>query len=187
MPRPLRMAFPGAVSHVTSRGNARLAISHAAEARHRFLKTLQDVVTRDHWLCHAYCLMDHHDHLHIETPDGHLSDSMRQLNGVYTQGCHRRYGTVGHVFQGLFKALLVERDRYGLELCRSMVLNPVRTGTVSRPEHYRWSRDRATAGVEKAPILLPRDWVLAQFGTQRDRAERQYRKFVQAGMHVPSP
>jgi putative transposase len=94
---------------------------------------------------------------------------------------------VGHVFQGRFKALLVERDRYRLELCRSMVLNPVRTAMVSRPGHYRWSRDRATAGIEKAPILLTRDWVFAQFGTPRDRAERQYRQFVQAGRKAPSP
>jgi hypothetical protein len=115
MPRPLRIAFPGALSHVTSRGNASLAMSHDAEDCHRLLKTLHDVVTPYHWLCHAYYLMGHHDHLLIETPDGHLSDGMRQLNGVYTQGCHRRYGTVGHVFQGLFKALLVERNRYRLE------------------------------------------------------------------------
>ncbi|MGH8064194.1 MAG: transposase [Candidatus Entotheonellia bacterium] len=187
MSRPLRLQFPGAFYHVTSRGNARLAIYHDAEDRHRFLKTLQDVVTRYHWLCHAYCLMDNHYHLLIETPDGNLSDGMRQLNGVYTQGVHRRYGTVGHVFQGRFKAILVERESYLLELCRYIVLNPVRTATVSRPEHYRWSSYRATAGIEKAPVLLTRDWVLAQFGTPRDRAERQYRKFVQAGMDAPSP
>ena len=187
MSRPLRMAFPGALYHVTSRGNARLAIYHDAEGRHLFLKTLQDVVTRYHWLCHAYCLMDNHYHLLIETPDGNLSDGMRQLNGLYTQGFHRRYGTVGHVFQGRFKAILVERESYLLELCRYIVLNPVRTATVSRPEQYRWSSYRATAGIEKAPVLLARDWVLAQFGTQQDRAERKYREFVKAGIDAPSP
>jgi REP-associated tyrosine transposase len=81
------------------------------------------------------------------------------LNGLYTQGFHRRYGTVGHVFQGRLKAILVERESYLLELCRSMVLNPVRTATVSRPEQYRWSSYRATVGIEKAPVLLTRDWV----------------------------
>src|SRR5262249_53775508 len=157
------------------------------EDRHLFLKILQDVVTRYHWLCHAYCLMDNHYHLLIETPEGNLSEGMRQLDRHYTQGVDRRYGRVGHVLQGRFKAMLVERETSLLELCRYIVLNPVRTATVSRPEHYRWSSHRATAGLEKAPGLLTQDWVLAQFGEQRDRAERQYREFVKAGMHAPSP
>jgi putative transposase len=84
--RPLRIAFPGALYDVHSRGNARLAIDHADEDRHRFLKTLQRIVTRSHWLCHASCLMDNHYPLRIETPEGHLSAGMRQVNGVYTQG-----------------------------------------------------------------------------------------------------
>ena len=112
---------------------------------------------------------------------------MRQLNGVYTQRFNRRHTRVGHVFQGRFKAILVERENYLLELCRYVVLNPVRAGLAKRPQTYRWSSYRATAGLEKAPEWLTREWVLAQFSPQRRRAERQYQQFVQDGIGAASP
>jgi len=187
MARPLRLEFPGAIYHVTSRGNARLAIYKDDQDRHSFLSILGEVVDRYHWLCHACCLMNNHYHLIVETPDGNLSRGMRQLNGVYTQKFNRRHGTVGHVFQGRFKAIVVERDNYLLELCRYVVLNPVRTGTVSSAEKYRWSSYRATAGLEKPATFLSVDWVLGQFGRQRYQAQRRYREFVRAGVDAASP
>ncbi|MBI2358431.1 MAG: transposase [Deltaproteobacteria bacterium] len=187
MARPLRIEFPGAIYHVTSRGNARLTIYKDDQDRQSFLGTLADVIDRHHWLCHAYCLMNNHYHLVVETPDGNLSKGMRQLNGVYTQRFNRRHGTVGHVFQGRFKAILVERDTYLLELCRYVVLNPVRTATVPSAERWRWSSYRATAGLEKPAGFLTIDWVLGQLGRHRFQAQRRYREFVRAGLGRPSP
>ena len=154
MARPLRIEFSGAIYHVTSRGNARCAIYEDDEDRRAFLSALDRVMVRFHWICHAYCLMDNHYHLLIETPEGNLSQGMRQLNGVYTQGFNRRHNRVGHLFQGRFKAIVVDRDSYLLELCRYIVLNPVRAGEVSRPEEYRWSSYRATAGLSPGAGFL---------------------------------
>lgn len=135
MARPLRLEFPGAIYHVTARGNARNAIFLDDEDRALFLGGLGEVVTRFGWLCHAYCLMDNHYHLLIETPEGNLSLGMRQLNGIYTQRFNQRHGCVGHVFQGRFKAIVVDRDSYLLELCQYAVLNPIRAGMVEQIDH----------------------------------------------------
>jgi REP element-mobilizing transposase RayT len=130
MARPLRITYPGALHFVTSRSNAQQHIFADDEDRHAFVAGLAAVVCRFNWLCHAYCLMDNHYHLVIETPDGNLPPGMRQLNGVYTQWFNRRHGRVGHVLQGRYKAILVERESYLLELCRYEVLNPVRAELV---------------------------------------------------------
>ena len=126
MARPLRIEYPGAVVHVTSRGNEKRAVFEDDPDREAFLNTLAHVNKRYHWICHAYCLMDNHYHLLIETPEGNLSLGMRQLNGVYTQTLNRRHRRVGHLFQGRFKAILIQKDSHLLEVCRYVVLNPVR-------------------------------------------------------------
>jgi REP-associated tyrosine transposase len=187
MARPLRIEFPGAIYHLTARGNARQNIFLDDEDRQRFLSVLERIVSRFHVALHAYCLMDNHYHLLLETPDGNLSQAMRQLNGVYTQGFNRRYGKVGHVLQGRFKAILVDRDGYLLELCRYVVLNPVRAKITRKPGTYRWSSYRATAGRAPVPPFLNVDWLLAQFGKQRAAAGRKYEIFVAEGMGQASP
>jgi REP element-mobilizing transposase RayT len=187
MARPLRIEYSGAIYHITSRGNARLAIYEDDEDRRFFIKILGDVIDRYNWICYAYCLMDNHYHLLIETPDGNLSQGMRQLNGVYTQKFNWHHGRVGHIFQGRFKAILVDRDNYLLELCRYLVLNPVRAGIATIPEAYPWSSYRAIAGLDRGPSFLNRDWILAQFGKRRRRAERNYRDFVKAASDMVSP
>lgn len=126
MARPLRIEFPGALYHVTAQGNAQQNIFLDDEDRQQFLAVIARVVSQFHLLLHAYCLMDNHFHLVVETPKANLSKAMRQLNGVYTQAFNRRYQRVGHVLQGRFKAILVDQDNYQLELCRYVVLNPVR-------------------------------------------------------------
>ena len=187
MTRPLRIEFPGAVYHVTSRGNARQPIFLDDDDRETFLATLAWVVERFDWRCHAYCLMDNHFHLLIETPQPNLSRGMRQLNGVYTQAFNRRHHRVGHLFQGRFKGILVERDSYLLELSRYIVLNPVRAKSVKRPERYPWSSYRAMVGLASLPRLLSTDWVLEQFAKTRSIAQRRYAEFVQAGVGGASP
>jgi putative transposase len=187
MARPLRIEFPGAIYHVTTRGNAGEPIVRGDGERQAWLTVVGDVVDQFHWLCHAYCLMSNHYHLLVETPEANLSRGMRQLNGVFTQLINRRSARFGHLFQGRFKAILVERESYLLELCRYLVLNPVRAGLVDQPERYQWSSYRTTCGLESEPGWLAVDWVLAQFGDRRSAARRAYREFVQDGVRSESP
>ena len=137
MARPIRIEYGGALYHVTSRGDRREAIYEDDPDREHFLEVLGDTVRRFNWQCHAYCLMTNHYHAVIGTPDGNLSKGMRQLNGVYTQWSNRRHRRSGHLFQGRFKAILVDADKYLLDLTRYVVLNPVRAGMVRRPRDWK--------------------------------------------------
>ena len=187
MARPLRLEFPGAVYHVTSRGNAQAAIFLDDIDRKTCLSVLNLALHRFNLICHAYCLMTNHFHLLIETPDANLSNAMRQFNSVYTQAFNRRYGRVGHVLQGRFKSIVIDREAYLLELCRYIVLNPVRAAMVKDPSSYKWSSYRATAGLDKKPDFLAVDWILEQFGADRPQARQAYRRFVMAGLELESP
>ena len=187
MARPLRIEYPGALYHITSRGNGGQKIFRSDKDRVYFLKLLATLTDRFHWLCHACCLMDNHYHLVIETPEGNLSRGMRQLNGMYTQKYNWKYHKTGHVFQGRYKAIIVDKDSYLLELCRYVALNPVRAHVVEKPEDFRWSSYRATAGIDKAPSFLVVDWLLAQFSPNRKRAEKLYKEFVFKGITHEAP
>lgn len=186
MARPLRIEFPGAVYHVTSRGNERKAIFRDDQDRKTFLDTLEDVTHLYNWFCHAYCLMENHYHLLIDTPDGNLSMGMRQLNWVYTQRINKRHGRVGLLFQGRFKVVVVQKGSHLLEACRYGVLNPVRAKMVERPEQWDWSSYGATAGRTKPHPCLVTDWGLSQFGSERKVAEAAYRKFVRDSIRAES-
>jgi len=187
MSRPLRIGYSGALYHLTSRGNAREAIFADDSDRQIFLHGLAAVVERYGWRIHAYCLMGNHYHLLAETPQPNLSLGMRWLNGVYTQRFNRRHERVGHVFQGRFKSILVERERYLLELARYIVLNPVRAALVPAPGQWTWSSYRATAGMEQAPSWLSVNWILGKFGASDVHARERYRQFVAAGLDQASP
>ena len=187
MSRPIRIEFPDALYHVTARGDRREDIFEDDADRQIFLSTLEQVITQFNWLCHAWCLMDNHYHLMIQTPDGNLSKGMRQLNGVYTQSSNRRHRRVGHLFQGRFKAILVDSDAYLLELTRYVVLNPVRAGMVKKPGDWAWSSYRASVGLEPAPLWLEVDGLLAQFGKRRSLAQQRYAQFVSEGINANSP
>jgi REP element-mobilizing transposase RayT len=186
MARPLRIEYDGALYHITSRGNDRKAIFKDDSDRELFLNTLARVTERFHWICHAYCLMNNHYHLVIETPDGNLSKGMRQLNGVYTQAFNKRHGRVGHVFQGRFKGILVQKDSHFLEVCRYVVLNPVRAKAVSHPGQWKWSSYRATAGTVQAHRCLTVDEILSHFGQRKSIARERYCEIVKAGIDTPS-
>ncbi len=182
MARPLRIEFAGALYHITSRGDRREAIYEDDEDRKAFLSVLAEVVARYNWICHAFCLMTNHYHLVIETVDGNLSQGMRQLNGVYTQASNRRHCRVGHLFQGRFKGILVDKEAYLLELSRYVVLNPARAGMVESPEQWPWSSYRAMVGKAVAPKWLAVDGLLSQFGEEREEARRCYQSFVLDGV-----
>ncbi len=186
MARPIRIEFSGALYHVTARGDRREAIYEDDADREAFLEVLGQVVADFNWICHAYCLMTNHYHLVIETPDGNLSKGMRQLNGVYTQLSNRRHERTGHLFQGRFKAILVDGDSYLLELARYVVLNPVRAGMVRAPGDWPWSSYRAMTAAVGAPEWLATDGLLAAFAKRRSTAVQRYMRFVADGIGADS-
>jgi putative transposase len=187
MARPLRLEFPGALYHITSRGDGREDIYRVDRDRQLFLRVLADVCERFNWWGHAYCLMTNHYHLLMETPDANLANGMRQLNGVYTQRFNEVHRRCGHVFQGRYKAIIVQKETYLEELARYIVLNPVRARMVERAEDWPWSSCRATTGEAACPQWLRRDWLLSAFAATEQAAVGSYRRFVAAGMGQPAP
>ncbi len=186
MARPLRIEYPGALYHLTTRGNARADIFEDNLDREKYLEILASVVRKYRWICHGFCLMGNHYHLLVETPEGNLCRGMRQLNGLYTQTFNRRHRRVGHLFQGRYKSILVEKDSYLLQLSRYVVLNPVKAGMVKVPEDWEWSSYQATAGLTTAPDCLSTDWILAQFSEHNTTACERYRNFVWEGLDCQS-
>ncbi|MGE5341544.1 MAG: REP-associated tyrosine transposase [Candidatus Omnitrophota bacterium] len=187
MARSLRIEFPGALYHITHRGNEKKKIFMNSDDRELFLETLTAVIERFHWLCHSYVLMDNHYHLLIETPLGNLSRGMMQLNSVYTQNFNRRHNRIGHLFQGRFKSILVEKEAYLLELSRYITLNPVRARLVDSPEEWKWSSYSPMVGLNSCPEFLTTDWVLDQFSRNKEKAISSYKKFIQEGYGLEFP
>jgi hypothetical protein len=123
----------------------------------------------------------------IETPDANLAQGMRQLNGVYTQKFNWWHSKTGHIFQGRYKSILVEKENYLLELCRYVVLNPVRATMVQKPEEWIWSNYEATAGLKSVPDYLTVGWTFRFFRSNKKEAQKRYRKFVLEGIQQGSP
>lgn len=178
MARPLRTDFPGAVHHITSRGNERRPIFFDDEDRVAFLAFLGQAVQRFGWSLTSYVLMTNHFHLVVQTPEPNLSRGMQWFNTAYVVWFNRRHKRSGHLYGGRFKAFLIEKETYLLEVLRYVVLNPVRAGIVRRPEDYRWSSYRATAGLEAAPEWLDVEGALDPLAPDRELAQTYYREFV---------
>ena len=181
MARALRIEVAGGVYHVVSRGNARESIFVDDRDRERFLEVLAVAVERYGLICHAYCLMGNHYHLLVETPRANLSLAMRHLNGVYSQLFNRVHRRVGHLFQGRFAAMLIEKEGYLLAVARYVVRNPVRARLCLEPAQWRWSSYAATAGLAPCPGFLSPAWLLSQFAGADGRARLLYRDFVCEG------
>ncbi len=155
MSRPLRIEFAGATYHLTSRGDRRELIFEVDADAVRFLSVVAQGLERYDASLLAYCLMRNHYHLVVTTRrEASLSLLMRHINGIYTQAFNRHHGLVGHLFQGRFKAILVDTDSYLMELCRYVELNPVRAAMVASPADWPWSSYRAHVGLEQAPAWL---------------------------------
>lgn len=182
MARPLRIEYPGALYHLTGRGNAKQMIYVDDVDRQRFLEILYEAKKKYNCLCHAYCLMGNHYHLLIETVDGRLSMFMRHLNGVYTQYFNRRHKRTGHLFQGRYKGILIENESHLLEVCRYVVLNPLRSKMVSQLLEWQWSSYPGTAGLGEVGPWLDVEWVRGCFGKKTGKALKHYRKFVHEGI-----
>jgi len=178
MARPLRIEFANALYHVTSRGNERREIFRTDDDRRAYLEFLGQATVRFGWSVTAYVLMTNHFHLVIQTPEPNLSRGMHWLNGKYAGRFNRVHDRCGHLFQGRFKAFLIEKEAYLTEVMRYVVLNPVRAKMVSRPEEYAWSSYRATAGLEEAPAWLDLQSAYLSFGLDQATAQAEYRMFV---------
>lgn len=160
MSRPLRLEFVGALYHITSRGNDRKNIFFEETDFELFINILSDVCHSYHCSVHAYCLMSNHYHLLLETSNPNLSKIMRQLNGVFTQSMNRKHRHVGHLFQGRYKAILVDKEAYLLEVSRYIVLNPVRAKMVNSPDEWLWSNWHNMVGRKESPSWLTTDFTL---------------------------
>ncbi len=179
MARPLRVEYPGAFYHVINRGNRNEVIFESVRDKEMFLEYLDGAAERFSLSVHTYCLMDNHYHLLVETPQANLSHALQWLNVSYATYFNRKHQRNGHLFQGRFKAILVEADEYLKILSRYIHLNPVRAKIVSAPEEYFWSSYRAFLGRSKSPDFLRTDWLLAGFGNKKHEAIRNYRDFVE--------
>lgn len=187
MSRPLRLEFPGALYHVTSRGDRKALIYIDQTDRLVWLSILEQVCASYNFIIHSFCQMTNHYHLVLETVEGNLTQGMQQLNGIYSQYFNRRHNLVGHVFQGRYKGILVQRETYLLELTRYVVLNPVRANLVALPEEWQWSSYLHFIGEQAIPPWLDTGSTLMKFGVDRDSAKAAYRAFVIAGIGQPSP
>ena len=178
MARPLRIEYPGAFYHITARANEGKELFKGKKDRERFLYYLETATHRYRALIHVYCLMSNHYHLLLETPSGNLSQILHHINGAYTGYFNIKHQRSGHLFEGRYRAILVEADTYAKELSRYIHLNPVRGGLVDRAKDYPWSSYRHYIGQAKAPEWLITRFILAYFGQGISDAQKRYRKFI---------
>ena len=181
MARALRIEYPGAFYHVTSRGNEQKEIFKSNKDREQFLHYIETAKERYGAVMHSYCLMNNHYHLLLETPKGNLSQIMRHINGAYTTYFNVKRKRFGHLFQGRYKSILVDADEYAKELSRYIHLNPVRAGIVSRPEEYEWSSYRDYIGKSKS-AWLKTDFILGYFDKQVTSGRKKYKQFTEEGI-----
>ena len=189
MARPLRIEYEDAYYHITTRGNEQKKIFKSDRDREKFLDYLESATERYSAVIHAYCLMDNHYHLLIQTPAGNLSQIMQHINGAYTTYYNVKRKRYGHLFQGRYKALLVEADAYAQELSRYIHLNPVRAGMAEKPEEYRWTSYQSYINVKKKPEWLYTYFILSLFNRRAAAARKQYQSFVESmvGKEMESP
>lgn len=178
MARQLRIEFSGAFYHVTSRGNLRGKIFFADSDREQFLNILKRTKDRYSYSLHTYALMDNHYHLLIETPRANLSQIMQNVNTSYTVYVNKKYKRSGHLFQGRFKAVIVDNDNYLLQLSRYIHLNPVRSGMVRSPRDFKWTSYQEFIGEVEKRLVKTKD-ILNHFLINKSAAKKRYRRFVE--------
>jgi len=179
MARPLRVEYPGAYYHVINRGNAGENIFIDERDREKFLEYLAKGTERFITKIHTYCLMSNHYHLLIETPQANLSVATQWLNVSYSVYFNKRHRRKGHLFQGRFKAILLDANEYLILLSRYIHLNPVRAKIVTHPLEYSWSSYPVFAGKRQKPDWLTTETVLSYFGKEKKEATRNYKSYVE--------
>jgi REP element-mobilizing transposase RayT len=178
MARPLRIEYPGAFYHVINRGQRQEPIVLDDQDRQRFVSDVGRMAGQFHVLVHSYCLMTNHYHLILETPEGNLSRAVQWLNVSYASYYNRRHQYVGHLFQGRFKAILVEATAYLEGLSRYVHRNPVQAGLATHGWDYAWSSCRYFVGSGNAPPWLQMNRILAGFGRSGKVAQRRYAAYL---------
>ena len=180
MARPLRVEYPDAYYHVINRGNYREKIYLNDRDKEKFIEYLEKAAERFSVIFHGYCLMGNHYHLLIQTPDSNLSKAMQWINVSYATYFNRKRDRQGHLFQGRFKAILIDADEYLKHLSRYIHLNPVRAKLVASPSEYQWSSYQAFIGKQKTPQFLDTTWLLSTFGKNKKQAQKNYMEFVES-------
>ena len=188
MARPIRIEFEGAVYHVTSRGNERRKIFYSKKDYEKFKEYVGEAKEKYGFILHGYVLMPNHYHLLIETPEKNLSKIMHHINSSYTTYTNVKRKRSGHLFQGRFKAIVVDKDSYLLELSRYLHLNPVQAKIAERPEDYPYSSYK-TYILAQGEAVVTRSTILGMFSTNEAEARKQYKTFIEAsvGEDVESP
>lgn len=180
MARPFRIEYEGGYYHVTSRGNEQKDIFNSDRDREKFLGYLESATERYSAVIHTYCLMDNHYHLLIQTPAGNLSQIMHHINGAYTTYYNIKRKRSGHLFQGRYKAILIDANAYAQELSCYIHLNPVRAGMVAKPDQYKWSSYLPYIRANCKPEWLCTEFILGFFNRDGVVARKKYRHFVQS-------
>jgi REP element-mobilizing transposase RayT len=178
MARPLRIEYEGAFYHITARGNERRRIYFGKADYEKFLSYLRNAQEKYGYLLHCYVLMGNHYHLLIETPQGNMSKLMHFINSSYTTYINRKRKRSGHLFQGRYKAILIDRDSYLLELSRYLHLNPVRANIVTKPEDYPYSSYRSYIS-KSNETLVSRELILEMVSANTQTAPKHYQAFVE--------
>jgi len=186
MSRPLRIEYENAFYHVIARGERRDAIFTCPADKEKFLTKIAETTEKYQLLVHAYVLMDNHYHLLVETPRANLSQAMHYLNASYSNWLRRKYDIVGSVFQGRYKAILVEKDEYLKVLSAYIHLNPVRAGIVEEPSAYEYSSCRYYTVKSKQPAFLRADDLLGMFNGNRSEYKRFLKGYPEQGMEITS-
>ena len=179
MARPLRVEYPGAFYHVINRGNSQEKLYNSSRDYKKFLQYLEKAAERFAVIVHTYCLMDNHYHLLLETAEPNLSVTMQWLNVSYATYFNRKHNRNGHLFQGRFKAILIDAEAYLKHLSRYIHLNPVRAKIIDKPEQYQWSSYSVFVGKQKGPKFLKTDWLLSTFGSNTKKARKNYKEFIE--------
>ncbi|MDP8262375.1 MAG: transposase [Candidatus Ancaeobacter aquaticus] len=175
MSRPLRIEYPGALYHVTARGNERKNIFGSERDNEKFLSYIESAHDKFGLIVHAYCLMPNHYHLLIETPHSNLCKCMHFINSSYTKYFNIKTKRAGHLFQGRYKSILVDKDNYLMALTRYLHLNPVKAKTHKKPQEYKWSSYRYYVLNDPAPLYMHTEFTLGFFNKNKN----EYRKYVE--------
>lgn len=187
MSRPLRLEFAGALYHVSARGNAGQPIFLKDGDREQFLLLLGREIAQTRWVCQGYCLLESEYRLLVRTPEANLGRGIGRLNAVYSQWFNRQHGRTGHLFQGRYKAVVVESETYLLPLLRDLAWAPARAGLCKRPGQWTWSSHRAIGKDRDPPPWLEVAPVLEAFAGAEEGPRKRYRLFVSEGKDASSP
>lgn len=188
MVRPLRLSFEDAFYHITARGNRRDNIFYSPRDKDVFLDKMNETFIKYSFVCYAYCLMDNHYHLFVKTPFANITEGMHYLNTSYSNWFKAKHRIVGAIFQGRYKAILVDEDSYALKLSTYIHLNPLRRGMVKHIKEYKWSSYLDYIGVRKSLTeRLHTSFLLSQFDQDLSKSRKKYKKFVLENIDIDNP